>query len=60
MYCYWTQFCLEFQFLKDLKHIILGADHMKKNYPIDGAGLCTKTYYSLVLDEFFGIRFEFK
>ena len=39
-------------FLKKLKHIILAADYMKKNYSVNRAGLCIKTQ-SLVLHEIF-------
>ena len=37
MYCIWMQFCvLQFKFLKKLKHIILAADFMKRNYSVTG------------------------
>ena len=32
-----------FYFIKKLKHVILAADYMKKNYSVNWAGLCTKT-----------------
>ena len=35
-----TVLCIKF---KKLKHIILAADYMKKNYSVNRAGLCTKT-----------------
>ena len=56
-------------FPKKLKHMILAADYMKKNYSVNRAGLCTKTNHSLVLheiftspdgDELFEINFEFR
>ena len=28
MYCFWTHFCVQFQFLKTLKRITLGADQL--------------------------------
>ena len=43
MHCIWMQFCEYIGlFLKKLKHIILAADYMKKNYSVNRAGLCTK------------------
>ena len=54
---------------KKLKHIILGADYMKKNKPVNRAGLRTKQitacYYMKLLhlcrgDELFEINSEFK
>ena len=47
-----TVLCMySFSFLR-LKHIILAADYMKKNYSVNRAGLCTQTQ-SLVLHEIF-------
>ena len=62
-------YCIYSLFLKKLKHMILAADYMKKNYSVNRAGLCTKTNHSLVLHEIFTspdghelfeINFEFK
>ena len=49
----WTQFCVYFWFLKKLKHIMLEADYMKKNYSVNQAGWCIKTNHSMVLHEIF-------
>ena len=60
---------LRFFFLKNVNHIILGADYMKKNQLVNRVGLRTKTNCSLVVlqlfylwrgDELFEIHFEFK
>ena len=40
-----------------MKHISLGADYMKKSYPVNKTVLCTKTNSSLVIHEIF-ISFE--
>ena len=53
MYCFWTQFRVQFQFLKKLKHMMLGADYMEVNQSVDRPGLFTKTCHSLVLHEIF-------
>ena len=53
MYCFWKEIAYSFNFLKRLKHIILGADYMKYNLPVNRAGLRTTTNCSLVLHETF-------
>ena len=60
MYTFWTQFWVQFQFLKRMKHIIVGGEYMKKTETqymkktqtmFNWAVPCTKTNCSLVLDE---------
>ena len=53
MYCFWKEIAYSFNFLKRLKHIILGADYMKYNLPVNRAGLRTTTNCSLILHETF-------
>ena len=51
MYYFWTQLYAQFQFLKKLKDIILEADYMKKDYPVNRTGLHTTSNDILVLQE---------
>ena len=54
MYCIYLDpvLCIVW-FLKKLKHIMLEADYMKKNYSVNQAGRCIKANHSMVLHEIF-------